>query len=295
MARKYTTWIKVANAFLENKRYQVEDETHRQVGNKLKHFSRRFGPSDPKNLTTKMFRQWIRELQTTLAESTVKGIQCTCRQMLEWLNHPVAAQIKGDKIVIPEKAIRTYSDNELAKILHWCIQPHAIKGHRRSAVYLLIAATSAMRPGEIVRLKWENWNFEERVFRVMETKTKVARFSCVTRSAAIVIEEWRKECWAAGAKEWVIPSLVCPGQHVMPGSIGVRVKGLGKRLWDIKLFNTKTFRSTVARRVIESGGTYEDAAAILGHKSIETTRRFYHRIKMNHRARSAHDKAFEGL
>ena len=47
--------------------------------------------------------------------------------------------------------------------------------------------------------------------------------------------------------------------------------------------------------MIESGGSYEDAASIVGHTSTATTSNFYHRIAMNDRAVGAHSSALKGL
>lgn len=63
----------------------------------------------------------------------------------------------------------------------------------------------------------------------------------------------------------------------------------------IKHVNSKCFRSTLVKRVIESGGSYEDAASIVGHTSTATTSNFYHRIAMNDRAVGAHNSALKGL
>ena len=47
--------------------------------------------------------------------------------------------------------------------------------------------------------------------------------------------------------------------------------------------------------MIESGGSYEDAASIVGHTSSTTTSKVYNRIAMNDRAVGAHSSALKGI
>ena len=45
----------------------------------------------------------------------------------------------------------------------------------------------------------------------------------------------------------------------------------------------------------DSGGRYEEAAAVVGHKDIGVTQKHYARIKMNQRSLDAHSNALRDI
>lgn len=289
--RAFSSWSSAIEAFIRSLEIGREKLTIRNVRNRLAHFTRAFELENVRAMNARSYSVWIKELQKELAPSTSKGVHADVVRFLKWLGHPRAQDIALLRVQAPEKAILTYSDAQLARLIRWALkeQPTAVK--QRLAVYVAIVSTSGMRPSECCALRWENWSAIDGTFRLLETKTRVARWAKVHPGVVPMLESWREAC----ASPWVIPNLQMPAMRLeKPHPIQAELRRLG-RVLEIPKINSKRFRSTVVKRVIEAGGSYEDAAAVVGHASISTTVKHYHRIQLGRRARDAHAAAFEGI
>lgn len=285
MGRKYESWENATKAFIDSYQYGRDKRTVVAKESLLRHTHSI--PGKPADFQMPDFVEFINEFARTRKPSTVKNLKRAIKDCLEYIGHPLYRDLKNYRIPIPLGIIPTYTDEELEQITEWCLQEHSTKGNQRLSIYLLIAMTSALRASEICALRWENWNPEDCRFRVLQTKTKVARWALVAEFAVPYINRWRDE----SESEWVIPAIGRPGNCIGAKAIRVRMNEMRKSL-GFEQFNTKKFRATVARIVFESSRDLEETAAILGHESIETTRRFYHRIGIAEKTTSVYEQAF---
>lgn len=289
--RRFNSWDGAVGAFLTSLEIGREKLTIRNVRNRLDHFTRAFEFESIRRMRARAYSRWINELQNTLAPSSAKGVHADVVRFLRWLKHPHAQDIALLRVTAPEKAIAVYTEDQLSKLIGWALGEHHSLVKRRLAVYIAIVATSGMRPSECCSLRWSNWNEEDGTFRLLETKTRVARWAKVHPGVIPLLRRWRDET----GSPWVIPHLQMPAMKLeAPHPIQAELRRLGKKL-EIPNINSKRFRSTVVKRVIEAGGSYEDAAAVVGHASIATTAKHYHRIQLGRRARDAHEAAFQSI
>ena len=289
--RRFESWESAIKAFLESLEVGRDELTVRNVRNRLAHFERDLSHLEMRDLNARMYNAWLKQLPDRLASSTVKGTHADAARFLRWLGHPCAADVALLRVSAPEGAIAVYTELQLIDILTWAMQEHQSRVKNRLAVYISIIATSGMRSAECCALRWENWNPADGTFRLLETKTKVARWAKVHPGIIPLLEKWRERV----PSPWVIPHLHMPEMKLeMPHPIQAELRRLGQRL-GIPGMNSKRFRSTIVKRVIEAGGTYEDAAAIVGHTSIATTVKHYHRIQLGKRAQDAHEKSWNNI
>ena len=287
--RQFKTWNTAIAAFLDDVRDGREEVTVNQIRKRLKHVCRI--SESPADLTRSKFVDWIESLKATKAPSYAKSILSDFKRLLEYVRHPLAPRVALYRVHAPDKPIKTYTEQELITISRWCMKEHTVRSKRRAAIYLAIAIGSALRADEICNLRWEYWEPHKRRFRVMETKTNVAGWAKVTQFAVPLIEAWREEVGG----DWVIPSFLLPANPLGPNAMRTYLNKTLKE--EIGLFElpTQKFRSTVAKLVFEDCRSLESTAAILRHKSIETTRQFYYRIEMDKESEEVHESAFEAL
>lgn len=288
--RRFQSWRAASLRFCGELSFTREPVTIRHIRHRLAHFEEEFQTTQPSELAAPEYRDWLDRMRREYEPASVKRFHSDAVRLLRWMRHPLAEQVALIRIPVPEKAIQTYSDEELRLILGWVLTRHESDTDQRSAAYLAIIATSGMRASECCALRWEAWNPGELLFRLTQTKTRVGRWAAVAPMVAPAVEEWR----ARARSGWVVPSLVCRENHANGSAMRQELSRLRQRL-GLPFLNSKAFRSTLVKRVIEAGGGYEGAAAVVGHSSIETTRRHYHRITMTAAAREAHAGAWEGF
>lgn len=289
--RGFKSFSTMKDAFLKLKRFSCQASTIRRMNCNLSILCRGFKSTIPRELKPESYREWLLNLE--LEPASISKIHSDSIAMLKWSRHPEAETLALLRVPVPEKAIKTYTDQELKIILNWIFNnanPKATFTNHRLACFLGIVLTSGMRPAECCSLRWSDWHAEKSMFRLLKTKTREARWAAVLPMMNPIIEGWKER----SSSLWVMPSAVLIGQPVLPSSIRNRLAGL-RELLRLEVLNAKTFRSTLVKRVIESGGSFEDAAAVVGHASIETTRKHYHRITMNSRAKEAHTNAWKDL
>ena len=289
--RRFTSWERATTAFLASLEIGREALTIKNVRNRIKHLTDRFDFEDVRKITARSYSTWLDGLKSRFEPSTTKAIHSDATRFLKWMRHPHAEDISLIRLKAPEKAIPYYTEAQLSKLIGWALEPKTDPVHRRLSVYVAIVATSGMRPSECCALVWSNWNPDDGTFRLLETKMRVARWAKVHPAIIPLIESWREDI----SGPWVIPNLQLPEMPLdNPNTIQAGLRRLGVRL-GIEGINSKRFRSTVVKRVIEAGGSYEDAAAVVGHATISTTVKHYHRIQLGQRARDAHMAAFETM
>lgn len=284
--RPYASWSSAREAYLEAFEVSHMDrETVRSCRHKLDR-ALKFVNGTPKKFNRASLHALHRDLVANYAPVCVKDSMGRFRNLLEFLDHPLKMEAKMIRVRVPLREIRTYSEDEMSRIIGWAMHPHASRGDRRTAVYLAIASTAAVRAGEMVKLRWRHWLPRKGLFRLIESKTGVARWVAVSNHVVPVVEAWRAEC----ESDWVFPSFSLPGNHIHTNTIRRALKLVSQKL-DLDGIQTHRFRPTMCATVAEVGGTYEDMAAILGHASIETTRRYYRRITWDDGHRDVLDRA----
>lgn len=268
-------------------------ETIRSISNRLHMLTRFIGD---KELTYSLYDEWLAWAFENYSYSSVHRCHKELKRFIKWLELPMYSEIEF--LRIPEKLprIKTLSKDQLQVIINWSLKQKGVNWRRRCGIYLLILATSGMRAGECIRLKWSNWDESTHTFHLEDTKTGATRIAAYSPELTPLLRQWRNEYALKMAYEspWVIPSLMAPLNHAKYTAIQVKIRERLRHEFDFH-FNSKIFRSTMVQRIIDNGGRYEEAAAVVGHKDIGVTQKHYARIKLDKRATDAHSRALRGF
>lgn len=288
--RKFKTWEASIEAYIENASIGRTRQTLRAIRVRLAHVSSL--SETPRSLTKPAYLAWISAKERELSSSYFRAINGDLIRLLRFINHPLAEALSLHRVHVPESPIPTFSPRQLLQVNEWCFSAidSPIAWRRRMAVYLLIAMTTGSRSAEICSLRWRYWTPELGRFRLMETKTKRARWAVVGVHTIPLIEKWRLECEG----DFVIPSLLLSHEPSSPNAIREKMKVVAQEL-GFESLRTKDFRSTVAKMIFEETGSLELTAQTLGHESIETTRRFYHRMEADSKTALAVQTVFNKL
>ena len=268
-------------------------ETIRSISNRIHMLQRWIGNQE---LTPSLYDDWLIWAFENYAYSSVHRAHKEIKRFIKWLELKVYSDIEF--LRIPEKLprIKTLSKEQLQTVIDWSLEQKGVNWRRRCGIYLLLIATSGMRAGECIRLKWSNWDHETHTFHLEDTKTGTNRIAAYSPALTPHLMQWKREYQAAkgSPSPWVVPSLMFPNHHAKYTAIQIKINTRLKKVFDFH-FTSKMFRSTMVQRIIDSGGRYEEAAAVVGHKDIGVTQKHYARIKMDERSMNAHSKALNDI
>jgi integrase len=155
-----------------------------------------------------------------------------------------------------------------------------------------------MRASEARHLKWEFWDPHTSTFFLDHTKTGTTRKAMVSKElAAHRIDDWRimlDDYYGGYRSPWVIPDLKFPLQPAGYNSIAVKLREVVSMELGFNV-NSKTFRSTLVQLMRDSGASFEHIAAVVGHRDIGVTQKYYSRIKLDNHAETAYMKAINDI
>lgn len=184
----------------------------------------------------------------------------------QWIkDNPVRAVTKPRE---PEGRLRYLSDEELSRLLNACTT--SWNPQLRSLV--LVALCTGMRKGELLNLQWSQVDLKSKVVVLTETKNKTRRhIPLVTPAYNVFLELWKKRSDADQSSLFVFP----------------RPDGRGpvdiKRPWydavkraKLRDFRFHDLRHSAASFMVMSGATLLDVATVLGHKTLQMSKRYSH-------------------
>lgn len=285
-------WESRCKRYLETLERGRQETTLRSIRNRLYMLTRYIGG---KELTIQRYEDWLTWAKENYSYMSVNRAHKEIRRFAKFLRLPILDDL--ELMRVPEKLppIKTLDSEQLSKVIDWSIAQTGVNWRRRCGIYLLILATSGMRAGEAIRLKWEHWDKSTHTFHLEYTKTGHTRIAAYSPDLTPLLEKWRNDYQNKhGETPWVIPSLVMRKHHAQYTAIQIKIKERLNPIFGFH-FSSKVFRSTMVQRIIDSGGRYEEAAAVVGHRDIGVTQRHYSRIKMTDRAMDARTRAMNGL
>lgn len=292
---KWRSMGRASVAFLASLEHGREPETIRSALVRLNMWNPHLS-DNPREITPESVLRASETMRATLAPSTVKRAHRTLSRLLEWMRHPQASEIANIRIRSPLPPIRTFNDSEMKALLDWAFTRHDARWKNRMGSFILVLATTGMRPAEACALPFSALDQETHTFHLMKTKNGRSRFAptlpIVTRHL-IAYHEDLNESFDPLRSPWLFPALQAPMNHISASAMRTKMHRVAS---DVGFHvNAKTFRSTLVRRVIEAGGSYEDAASVVGHSDIGVTQRHYHRISLTDATTAAHERAISSL
>ncbi len=129
-------------------------------------------------------------------------------------------------------------------------------------VMIILALDSAMRRGEILKLQWNDIDFENNLIRVLGTNTKTERERLAPLSARARAELSKLKS-------------ISPGENPFPFKDIKRSFATAKRLAGIEDLHFHDLRRTAITRWIQQGTPLALAGKLGGHTQLQTTMKHY--------------------
>ena len=217
------------------------------------------------------------EVNKPLSTQTIHGYVRTMRAFASWLEEEgytesnVFKRMKPPKL--PEVLIEPLTENEIRQIL--VVIPRGTpEGVRNYAVVLLFLDTG-IRLSELANLEIDNIDFGAGEFKVFGkgSRERLVPIGYTAKRAVLSYTEGHRPEPANPTERRLF--LTVAGDHMNNNSIGKVVQRLGRRSEVFRL-HPHLFRHTFAVRYLKNGGDVFSLQKILGHRSLEMTRRYVH-------------------
>jgi hypothetical protein len=157
-----------------------------------------------------------------------------------------------------------------------CNRPDELKqrtfaDHLKPAV--LISLNTGLRQGELLKLKWENVNFQQALITVIgsTSKTGKTRHIPLNGEALFVLRAWKSQRGNKSFSGYVFPSI----DGAPMREIGKSWEGLLKRV-GIASFRWHDLRHTFASKLVMAGENLNTVRELLGHADYKMTLRYAH-------------------
>ena len=235
-----------------------------------------------KHITTEDLREYLSNYyeNSSCGKVTIDNIRRILSSFFSWLedeNYILKSPVRRIHKIKTGKVIKeTYTDEDLEIMRDNC------KGIRDLAMIDLLNSTG-IRVGELVKLKIDDVNFNERECIVTGKGDKQRKVYFDARTK-IHLENYLKSRIDDNSALFV--SLIKPYNRLKISWVEIRMRELGRKL-NITKIHPHKFRRTLATRAIDKGMPIEQVQQLLGHQKIDTTLKYamvnQNNIKISHR------------
>lgn len=183
----------------------------------------------------------------------------------------MSAEVERKRLLTPSEEIRLldacqgereieytrvrHGKEEKIKAVHDVDNPHL-------KAIILLAIDSGMRKGEILKLRWQDFDFEKNLIQILgtHTKTERERIAPLSERAKVELEQLRK---------------FTQGEKPFPFADFKRSFATAKRIAKIDDLHFHDLRRTAITRWIQQGSPIAFAGKLAGHSQIQTTMKHY--------------------
>jgi site-specific recombinase XerD len=233
-------------------------------------------------ITTDDLRSCLSEyqMQNQSSKTTIDNIRRIMSSFFSWLedeDYMVKSPVRRIHKVKSGRSIKnTFSDEELEHIRDVCDNP-------RDLAMIDLLASTGMRVGELIRLKKQDIDFEERECIVLG-KGDCERKVYFDARTKIHLKEYLNCRTDSNSSLFV--SLNRPFKGINISGVESRLKVLGRKA-KIDEIHPHKFRRTLATQAIDKGMPIEQVQKLLGHVRIDTTMHYalvnQSNVKISHR------------
>jgi integrase len=182
--------------------------------------------------------------------------------------------LKVTNLKNPRGRVRFLSENERKELLLACEE----SSNEYLYLIVLLALTTGARKNEILKLKWEDIDFDKNLIFLHETKNGDIRTLILVDKAKQLLFELSKE------KE---SDYVFKGKKNKPIDIQYPFEEAVKRA-GLENFRFHDLRHTCASYLAMNGASINEIAEILGHKSLNMVKRYAH-LSTQHKSKVVND------
>lgn len=231
----------------------------------LNPFRAKFGPQPMETLTMRDVATWL--TQQRGAEQTKYNRDKALRTFFLWAvkAYGIASPMKVIPLPrLPEPEPKAIEADDLNRLIDACRTP-------RDVAILIVLADCGLRASGMISVSIDDVDFAERTIRVREKRGRVRAvpFSLDTERA---LTAWCKRRPMAAER------LFCSynGKPLTYWGLRQVVRRLAKRAgFNGERCNLHSLRHFAAREYLKQGGSLPALARILGHRTIDTTARYY--------------------
>jgi integrase len=182
----------------------------------------------------------------------------------EWIHENPMKKISN--LPEPRGRVRYLNDEERERLLQAC--KASTNPHLHTLVVL--ALSTGARYGELIKLRWENIDWDRKVITLHDTKNKERRLLPLMHYALKLMEAHNKT--RNIASDLVFP---CPSNLIRPwNSRSSWLSALQKA--NIENFRFHDLRHSCASYLAMNGASLAEIAEVLGHKTLSMVRRYAH-------------------
>lgn len=218
----------------------------------------------------------LKEFVMRMRAQGLTASSCNCRiravnSYLHWASGQSAkccaacAHLKVPRLKEEQRILPTFSNTDIQKIVKW--KPKGFFQTRLHVLMLLLADTGC-RSGEALTLRWPDVDFDNMLLKLQGkgAKDRLVPFSFELRRH---LYRWRQ------LNKWDLVFPTWQGLHMGRRNELRGVKRLCKRLGIVAPARTiHAFRHTFAVNYLRCGGSVFHLQKVLGHSSLEMTRRY---------------------
>ena len=209
-----------------------------------------------------------RGIKITTIRLRLTGVQSFLRYLAE--EKIVSPDIFGKRIRLqmPERLPRAMDPDDLRKFLH------IIEGaHVQERAMIMVLLRTGMRIGELLNTKVADVHIKERKIEIYEgEKNRLGRVVYLSDDAVVAVRKWLRErdtweeylIYGGGRADTMSYSTARMIFHRYLTKAGLSGKG----------YSLHTLRHTFATELLNAGMRLECLQVLLGHRSIEETRRY---------------------
>ncbi len=259
------------------------DSTKAVNAEHLKYIIDRFGKTPIEDLDIVAMQSWLTELAKTKSGSLVRHCFIFLRSIMseatdqEYVRKNPARSLRVPKVKAVKKDFLSLDQiKALLKAAKW--QP-------RDRTLLTVILVTALRPSELLALKWKCIDFKtgtmtlyETVYRgVLRPYTKTTEEGetprlVIPEQAVIALAEWWEQSKRTGDEDFIFPN--ADGGFLLKENYSKRVLKELAELAEIPRLNFQILRRTVATHA-QHLGSLKDVQTIMRHKKAETTEQVY--------------------
>jgi len=181
----------------------------------------------------------------------------------EWMDENPFHKIK--KFTETRGRVRFLSDDERQALLNACQE----SSYKPLYAIVVLALSTGARKGEIMKLKWQDIDFERRQIVLHETKNKERRVIPLTGHAYDLIRDHKKI--QRIDTDFVFPSIKGDKPYEIKKPWLAAIDRAG-----IKDFRFHDLRHSAASYLAMNGASLAEIAEVLGHKTLQMVKRYAH-------------------
>lgn len=205
--------------------------------------------------------------ERNLSASTRQQVRCGLKFFYEVTVRRPRVALSVPVARLPQKLPEILSREEVGRIL-------TATRTVRERLMLMLAYGGGLRLSEILHLRWNDLDRARGLIRVEQGKGKKDRYTVLPRSAAELLERYRRLYPSRGMR--LFPSRRAPEAELDPSSVQ-KIYQAAKRAAGIeKAGGIHALRHCFATHMLEAGCDLPTLQRMLGHGDIKTTMRYLH-------------------